>query len=174
MVDVKKVLMASAGVAVIGSGLSWLYAKIAPAGIANVSFSIFDKILPLDINVKQQIVSGTDTTIGGKIVNMLQGYVPIGGWAEAALTIFLASLVVVLLASFVSSWLTLGKSETSRFALSLAVSAGIVGAVLGKMAIGIGSLGLALAMILHYGIIATIYFLSREKTSVGKEYLPLP
>jgi len=170
MVDVKKVLLASAGVTVIGSGLSWLYARFAPAGIANVSFSI----LPVDINVKQQIVSGTDTTLGGKIVNLLQGYVPVGGWMEAALTIFLASLVIVLLASLISGWLTLGKSETSRFALSLAVSAGLVGAFLGKIAIGIGSLGLALAMILYYGIIATIYFLLREKTSVGKEYLPLP
>ena len=145
MVDYKKAAMAAAGVTGISYGLGLAYARFFPQGIGNIAFSV------VDIPVRQQIQSGIDTTLAGKLLSYLGGIIPQGGLVGALLMLFVASFVIVLLGGYISERINFGKSPETRFAVGLTLASVVIGALLGAWTPSIGAAGVALPGTFRFG-----------------------
>ena len=167
MVDYKKTAMAAVGVTAISYGLGWVYNKYFADGIATLTFSA------VDVNVASQVKAGIDTSLAGKLLGYLGGVIPVGGTMNALLTLFVASFLVVMLASFIADKIAVGKTETTKFGVSMAVSAFVIGLVAGSVSPSIGSLGAGIAMLIYFGIVAFIYSALRNVDGL-KDLVPQP
>jgi len=167
MVDYKKSAMAAVGVTVISYGLGWVYSKYFADGIATLTFSA------VDVNIASQVKSGIDTSLAGKLLSYLGGVIPVGGTMNALLTLFVASFLVVVLASFIADKITVGKTETTRFGVSMAIAAGVIGLIVGSISPSVGSLGTGIAMLIYFSIIALIYSALSNVDGL-KDFVPQP
>ena len=165
MADFKKIALASAGVAAISYGLGWIY-KFFPEGLVNLSFSA------VEVPVREQIKSGFDTTIAGKLLSYLGGSIPQGGVIAALIMLYVAAFVVVWLGSFISERINFGKTETVKFAVGMTLAAVILGIVVGTMSPTIGALGTMLAMLIYFGIVALVYVAARNIEGL-KDFFPV-
>lgn len=161
----KKIAIAAAGVAGISYLLGWIY-KYIPDGIANLSFSA------IEIPVREQIKAGINTSLAGKLLGYLGGIIPQGGTIVALVTLYVAALIIVWLGSFISEKVNLGKTETTKFAIGLTIAAGIIGIVMGYLSPSINSLGVAVAMLIYFGIISLVYVAARNIEGI-KDWLPV-
>ena len=164
MVDYKKAAMAALGVGGIAYGLGLAYAKSFPQGIANLTFSA------VEVPVRAQIQAGIDTTLAGKLLSYLGGVIPQGGMWGALIYLFVASFLVVLGAMYIGDRLTVFKSGNVRFGAGMAVTAGVIGLLLGSMSPSIGSAGVATAMFIYYVFIATLYGLARQNDAIARTF----
>ena len=165
MVDYKKVAWAAGGVTGISYVLGLAYAKFFPQGIGNLAFAT------VDIPVRQQIQSGIDTTIAGKLLSYLGGVIPQGGLVGALIMLYVAAFVIVLAGALISERITFGKSPETRFAVGLTLAAVLGGLVLGTMSPSIGAAGVAVAMFIYFGLIALAYSGLRRLDGF-KDFLP--
>lgn len=168
MVDFKKAAKAAVGVTGIAYGLGFLYNKFFAGGIATLTFSV----APVDVNVKEAITQGIDTSLAGKVLSYLGGVIPSGGTIAALLTLFVASFLVVALAQFIAGSINLGKSEAARFGMSMGISAAALGMIAGTMSPSIGSLGTGIAMLIYFGIIAFAYVQLRKVNGI-RDFFPV-
>ena len=145
--DLKKSAWISVGVAGVSWGLSWIYSKWFAGGIAKISFAV----LPVDINVGQQVASGVDTSLAGKLLGYLGGAIPSSFQAFAAL--FVASFLVVTLGMWLNEQAKLGKSPASKFAFSMAFGSLAVGAITGAFSPSIGWLVGAVTTLFYFVIV---------------------
>lgn len=168
MVDFKKSMKIALGVTGISWGLSYVYQKFFPAGI--LDFSLKFSALPVQVqsDVGAQVASGIDPSIGGKILAALGN--PSIGMATQLVTLYLAALVVVIAGTYLFDYIGFGKSETTKFAVSMSLGAGLVGLLLGTVSPKIGSVGLGLAMLVYFGIVATAYKFAGDY--VGRDIFP--
>lgn len=167
MVDIKKAAMAAVGVTGISYLLGLGYSKFFADGIATITLSA------VDVNVAGQVKAGVDTTLAGKLVAYLGGIIPQDGIIGALIVLFVASFLVVLGGSWISERINVGKTDTSRFAIGMAVAAGIIGIGVGSMSVSIGAIGTGLAMLVYYGIIAVVYMWLSRVDGI-KNFMPTP
>mgnify|MGYP001587807237 CR=1 FL=1 len=174
MVDYKKALYAATGITAIGYGLGWVWHTYFPNGLLNLSLKF--SALPVNVaaNVAGQISNGVDTSIAAKLINVLNGVIPIGGQIASIATLFVASFLVVVLAGFFAGKVSMfGKSDTQKFGVGLALSAFVIGLLAGTTSLSLGSLGTGIAMLFYFGIIAVIYSIART-VDVIKDFFPQP
>lgn len=160
MADTKKMLTIAGGVAGISYGLSLLYNRFFPSGIAKgvVSFSA----LEVNANVGQNLAQGIDTSLAGTIFKYLgisQGVT--GGILGQLITIFLMSVFLVYVGNWFSSTFKVGKTPNMRFVIGLTVTSLALGAVVGSISIGLGALGGLVALGIYFLIVAGVYNLAR-------------
>ena len=167
MVDIKKAAMAAVGVTGISYLLGLGYSKFFADGIATITLSA------VDVNVAGQVKAGVDTTLAGKLVAYLGGIIHQDGIIGALIVLFVASFLVVLGGSWISERINVGKTDTSRFAIGMAVAAGIIGIGVGSMSVSIGAIGTGLAMLVYYGIIAVVYMWLSRVDGI-KNFMPTP
>lgn len=174
MVDYKKALYASVYITGIGYLLGLGYKAVFPNGLLNLSLKFSALPINVQANVGQQIGSGIDTTLGGKLLSYLGGIIPIGGTLQALLTLLVASFLIVVLAAWLAERVSyFGKSETQKFGVGLAVSAFVIGLGVGTTTLTLGALGTGIAMLFYFGIIAVIYSYARTVDGI-KDFFPAP
>lgn len=163
--EIKKVLLAAAGVAGISYLLGWVY-KYFPEGIANLSFSA------VEVPVRAQIKAGIDTSLAGKLLGYLGGVIPQDGIISAIIGLYVAAFLIVWLGSFISERIDIGKTDTIRFAVGMTLAAGIIGVVMGYMSPSIGAVGTMLAMLIYFGIVSLAYASARNIEGL-KDFFPV-
>lgn len=172
MADFMKMLKVALGVTIVSFILTWIYSKFVPAkGLVTISFAV------VDVNVGNQIRSGIDTTLAGKLLGSLIGSVPVG--VQTFVLIFVASLIVIGIGSWLNRQLggPYGKTENTRFAFDLTFGTIAVGLLVGWMnkagnPLSIGAVGTALALFIYFIIVAGVYALLRNWGM--KDFLPTP
>lgn len=167
MVDLKKSLIASGWITGIAYVLGLIYSRLFANGLATIQFAL------VDVNVKNQILGGVDTTLAGKILAYFAGIIPLGEGLAAVMTMYVASLIIVYFGALTSEKFAIGKTDTQRFGIGMGIVAVIIGAIVGGMSISIGALGGAIAMLFYFVIIVSLYGLVRTKTGLGNA-MPLP
>ena len=161
MADYNKLFKVSAAVGGTSWVLAWLYSKFAPGGIAKISFSV----LPVDINVGNQIASGINTTLAGKVLGTLGGSIPAS--ITTILTLLLAAAGVVFVGNFLDQQFGISgfvgaKTPNGKFAVKMGIGAALIGMIAGWMSPNIGTIGIVIAMVLYYLIVAIVYNLARK------------
>lgn len=167
MVDFKKALIASGWVTGIAYGLGFVYNKFFANGLATLQFAA------VDINVKQQIVNGIDTTLAGKVLAYFAGIIPMGEQVAAIALMYVASLIIVYAGALVAEKFAIGKTDTVRFGVGMGIASALVGLLVGGMSVSIGAMGGFIAMVMYFVIISLAYGLLRTKTGLGN-IMPLP
>ena len=167
--DINKTIKVSAAVAGTSWVLAWAYSKFAPGGIAKISFSV----LPVDVNVGQQIASGINTTFAGKVLGVLGGSIPAS--ISTIVTLLLAAAGVIFVGNFLDKQFGLSgfvgaKTPNTKFAVTMAVGAAVIGWVAGIMSPNVGTIGVVVAMVLYYLRVAVVYNLVKDK--LGASFLP--
>ena len=161
---IKQTLGLGAGIGVIGWGLGRLYGFLIPeTGIATASFSTLP-LRTLDINVQQQIISGVDPSLAGRLLAVFGG---------GEITLFmglimaiLAGIVVAFVGTFVVNalkksfkFLPTGKKPIGKITAIMVygtlISAAIVGFFDG--AVSVPNVGFVIASIIYFLIIGWAY-----------------
>ena len=174
MADYEKWLRAAGGVTLLSAGIGWAYNKFFPTGIgvANITFSALE---PIDINVRQQIASGVDPTLAGKLISYLSGIVPITGSVQYWVTLYVAAFFVVALGAWMATYFTVGKTPVTRFGFGMASAAFVIGLGLGSISPSIGALGTAGALFGFYVVIAAAYvWISNNIDAAKSSVFPAP
>src|SRR3990167_9058192 len=94
----------------VSLAVSWLL-NFLKAPTVNLTFSA------VDINVRQQLVQGVDTSIGGKVINLISGLIPLG-W-QGVVSLFVTAFLIVLIGTIAFNYITIFRPnrEAWRFAL---------------------------------------------------------
>ena len=174
MADYEKLLRAAGGVTFLSAGIGWGYHKFFPTGIgaANITFSA---LAPIDINVRQQIASGVDPTLAGKLISYLSGIIPLSGQLQYWVTLYIAAFIVVALGAWASTYFTVGKTPVTKFGFGMAAASFGIGLVLGSISPSIGALGTAGALAGFYVVIAAAYvWISNNFDAAKSSVFPAP
>ncbi len=177
---VQQTLGLGAGVGLIGWGLGRLYNVLIPeGGITTAQFAIPKlPLLPLDINVQQQIISGVDPSLAGRILAVFGG-----GTIDIMMGLImaiLAGIVVAFVGAFVVNalkgakiGLPVGRKPigqiTAIMVYGTLISATLVGLL--DQAVSVPNLGFIIASVIYFLIIGFVYVGLR---GIGLKQLPLP
>ncbi len=174
VVDYKKWAMVGGGVGLISYGLAWAYKFMFGAGGAGtLTFST------LDVNVRQQIVSGVDTSLGTNLLNVFGGNFSniAGGAVGALLMAVVGSILLVLVGRFVYEYVPWGKEQNIRLIAVLlygsVVGGWIVSFMSGTGGVKIPALNAIIAMTIYFFIVAVVYNFASKTQAAGK-YFPIP
>src|SRR3990167_3320213 len=131
MVNLKSAGMAALGVTGISYLLGLGYNKLLANGLATITLSA------VDVPVRQQITSGIDTSLAGKILGYFGGIIPVGDMWLALITMFLASFISGYGGAWIGERAALGKTDTMRFGVGMAITAIVVGFLIGSLSVSV-------------------------------------
>ena len=152
--------------------IAWILSFVVKAlnlPTANITLST------LDINVREQIVQGVDSSAGGKVLSFLGGVVPSG--LEGILTIFISSFLIVLVGTMLFN-IVIRKRGSPQRNLTLIMLFGTVALsfVIPGMtdpALNLNFLGVLVALLIYYGIVtAIVLWLSNQNFAKGFVKIP--
>ena len=159
-INLKKWAQAGTMFGILAALISLAYTAIFKNGIANISF-VF-----ADIDVGAALKSGTDTGIGGKLLGMLNGFVPVSGTMIGTLiSVAISGFIVFVVGRWVYEKATFFRAKGNRTRLMAVALYGslIVGAALalisGKISslITWGFLQVTAATAIAFLIVASVY-----------------
>lgn len=173
-VDYGKWAKAGAMAGLVTFALAWLYSLLAPGGLGTLTFSTIG-----DINVRNQVLGGLDTSLSTTIVNALGGNFNVlpSGWIGAVIIAMLAGIALAVVGRFIYNLLPLGKTPQSKFVLVF-----LYGSIVGGWAVSlmtktggikIPPLNVIFAMVIYFLIVAFVYQLASKTDMVGK-YFQIP
>src|SRR3990167_2453893 len=167
----KKWGMMGGGVGLVSYGLAWAYKAIFGANGAGVlTFST------LDVNVRQQIISGVDTSLGNQMLNLLGGNFSniAGGAVGAFLMAFIGSILVVLVGRFIYELIPFGKDQSYRLTTVLlygsVVGGWIVSFMSGNGGVKIPTINAIVAMGIYFFIVSVVYNYISKTQVLGKYF----
>lgn len=155
-------------VAAITVALSWLINMLKiPELAVNLTFA------SVDINVREQLVSGIDTSVGTKLLEFINGLSSVT--VPAIVGVLLASFVIVLVGGIIYNIFHKGAgSDTKRLVLTMLYGTVIIGLIVsGTTSLNLGFVGTTIALGIYYAIVTAI-LLGISKTSFGKNWVTIP
>tara|TARA_Y100000310_G_scaffold345_2_gene426 strand:+ start:1077 stop:1625 length:549 start_codon:yes stop_codon:yes gene_type:complete len=172
VMKIQKILSLGAGIGAV----SWLLGRaynffIPEGGIATGAFSAVElPLLPLDINVQQQIIGGVNTDVASRLLSTLGGG-EIAVFAGLVMAV-LAGIVVTAIGVYsvnaikgVKIPLPTGRKSIGKITAIMVYGTLIGGFVLGLMGGGVAipALGLVISLVIYYLIVGWVYgFLQRN------------
>lgn len=161
----KNVIGLGAGIGLVSWALGRIYGWFIPeGGIATATFSTLPLDLPLGINVKQQVLSGVDTSLAGRLLAMLGGG-EINVMAGLIMAI-IAGIVVAFVGNFVVKALKgsniplpTGKGSIGKITAIMVYGTIISGVIVGFIdkPINIPAVGFVIALVIYYLIVGWMY-----------------
>jgi len=146
----------------LAASISWLYTLFFKNGIANITFAV------ADIDVGTALKGGVDTSLGGKLIGMLNGIFPIGGtWIGNLLTLAISGFIVIVAGRYIYEWFTFFRARSSRVKLMTVATygsllVGVILALMGGKITGVltwGFLQVMAATAIAFLIVASVYLL---------------
>ena len=180
VMKIQQTLTLGAAVGLIGWGLGRIYNAIIPeGGIAAAQFAIPKlPLLPLDINVQQQIIAGVDPSLAGRLlavfgggqIDILMGLVMA---IIAGIAVAFVGMITINALEGAKIGLPVGKKPIGKITAIMVygtlISAVLVGFL--DQAVSVPTLGFVIASIIYFLIIGWVYVGLR---GVGLKQLPLP
>lgn len=175
MVDYKKWAMVGAGAGFVSWLLAWAYSLIfGQGGAGTVTFVSIG-----DINVRNQILTGIDTSLASQILNTFGGnFGAIAGGAFGALIIaMLGGVAIVLIGRIIYEGLPFAKTPKGKL-IAVLLYGSFVGGWLTSFltksgGVKLPAVNVILAMLIYFGIVAAIFGWLSE-SEMGSKYFQIP
>ena len=153
-------------VALVTVALSWLI-NFLKLPVVNLTFAT------IDVNVREQLTSGVDTSVGTKVLEYINGLVPLT--LPGIVTIFIASFAIVLVGGIIYNIFHKGSSsDVKRLTLTMLYGTVIIGLILsGTTSLNLGFVGTTIALGIYYAIV-TVILLWLSRTSFAKNWVTIP
>ena len=171
-IDYRQWGMVGVGVGIVSYVLAWVYSWIfGEAGAGSITFAT------LDVNVRQQITSGVDKSIGTQVLNLFGGNFNgiAGGMFGAAIMAIIGAVLLVIIGRFVYEYVPFGKTANTRLIAVLLYGSIIGGAIVSfwtGAAVKIPTVNAIVTMAIYFFIVALVYS-GLSNTQFGR-FFPIP
>lgn len=151
----------------------------AVVGLVSYVLALVFKIIPIpklifameDINVRQQITTGIDTSVSGKLLSFMGGVIPEG--FMGFLLVILAGIVLVIIGSLLVALFKVKGSGIRKLWYTMILGAIVIALfVQGMSALKIGFISTLIAIVIYYLIVTIIVHLLAKKSAAIKKLLP--
>lgn len=174
-VDTRKWAMVGAGAGFVSWLLAWLYGMIfGPGGAGTVTFVSIG-----DINVRNQILNGIDTSLASQILNTFGGNfgAVVGGAMGALIMAMIGGIVVALVGRYMYEYLAFAKTPQGRLVSVLLYGSVVGGWIVSFMTktggVKLPAVNVILAMVIYFFVVAAAFsYLST--TDLGSKYFQIP
>ena len=173
--EYRKWAILGAGAGFVSWLLAWLYnLAFGQGGAGTLTFATMG-----DINVRNQILNGIDTSLASQIINTFGGnFNAIAGGAMGALIIaMIGGVTIALLGRFIYEYIPVGKTAQQKVVAVLLYGSLVGGWIVSFMTktggIAIPKLNLVVAMVIYFFIVALSYSVL-SKTEIGSKWFQIP
>lgn len=175
MIDYRKWAIFGAGAGFVSWLLAWIYGMaFGPGGAGTVTFVTIG-----DVNVRNQILNGIDTSFASQILNTFGGNfgAVVGGAMGALLMAMLGGVGVTLIGRFIYEFVPLAKTPRGKVVSVLLYGSLVGGWIVSFMTktggVKLPAVNVILAMVIYFLIVAAAAGYLSE-TDLGSKYFQIP